>query len=96
MSPAPRRRAAVMEVPSAAVTLRWAWYLVSLFVPFGGILIALFLYDHEAREARRVGRNCLLIGFLVWVVFPFLVLAAILCLAVFALLGVAAGLMQAD
>jgi hypothetical protein len=49
---------------------RWVWYLLSLFIPYLGMLVALFLYDRDDREVRRVGRNCLLISFIAWVVLP--------------------------
>jgi hypothetical protein len=65
-------------------SFRWGWYGLALFVPFAGILTALFLYDQDSREVRKVGRNCLFIGFLVWVIFPvliMLVVAAFLALA---------------
>ncbi len=68
------------EAPTAAAgsadlitASRWGWYGLSLLVPFAGIFIALFLYDQDSREIRKVGRNCLLIGFLIWVVFPAMV-----------------------
>jgi hypothetical protein len=57
---------------------RWGWYGLSLFVPLAGILIGLFLYDQDSRDVRKVGRNCLFISFLVWVVFPILVVVVIL------------------
>jgi len=63
----------------------WGWYGLALFVPFAGILTGLFLYDQDSREVRKVGRNCLFIGFLVWVVFPIIIL-----LVVMAFLGLAA------
>lgn len=70
-----------MERPSEAAnlvtSLRWGWYGLSLLVPFAGIFIGLFLYDQDSREVRKVGRNSLFIGFLVWVVFPVLVFAAL-------------------
>ncbi len=53
-------------------SFRWGWYGLAFFVPFAGILTGLFLYDQDSREVRKVGRNCLFIGFLVWVVFPVL------------------------
>jgi hypothetical protein len=67
------------------VSYRWIWYLLSFFVPFAGLLIALFLYDRDSREVRKVGRNCLLIAFLVWVVVPLLVFLALLLVGVLAL-----------
>jgi hypothetical protein len=55
------------------ISFRWGWYGLAFFVPFAGILTGLFLYDQDSREVRKVGRNCLFIGFLVWVVFPVLI-----------------------
>jgi cation transport ATPase len=43
---------------------------LSLGVPFAGVLIGLFLYDHASRTVRLIGRNSLLIGFVVWVLMP--------------------------
>ncbi len=54
-------------------SFRWGWYGLAFFVPFAGILTGLFLYDQDSREVRKVGRSCLFIGFLVWVVFPVLI-----------------------
>ena len=70
---------------SQPTTFRWLWYLLSLGVPFAGVVIGIFLYDHDSRSIRLIGRNSLLIGFVVWVLMP---LALILLLAV--LFGVAA------
>lgn len=55
----------------------WGWYGLAFFVPFAGILTGLFLYDQESRDVRKVGRNCLFIGFLVWVVFPILIMMVV-------------------
>jgi len=67
------------EANSNLVTaFRWGWYGLSLFVPLSGILIGLFLYDQDSREVRKVGRNCLFISFLVWVVFPILIMLVVL------------------
>jgi hypothetical protein len=71
---------------------RWGWYLLSLLVPFAGIFIGLLLYDQESREVRKVGRTCLLIGFLVWVLFPVLVL---MTLVLFGTLAVFSWISQA-
>lgn len=87
---------AVPIVPDSVLSLRWGWYGLSLFIPFAGILIALFLYDHDSREVRRIGRNCLLVGFLVWVVFPAILLFFFLLLAIISVLGWAADLIPAD
>jgi hypothetical protein len=58
-------------------SFRWGWYGLAFFVPFAGILTGLFLYDQDSREVRKVGRNCLFVGFLVWVVFPVLILLVV-------------------
>jgi len=79
MSP---KRSAVLNTPATAIpdpsnlvtSYRWGWYGLSCLVPFAGIFIGLFLYDQDSREVRKVGRNCLFIGFLIWVVFPVLFL----------------------
>lgn len=99
--PRPRTRRAALVEPSAqepapvsaAVSLRWLWYLLSVYIPFTGILIALFLYDQDSREVRKVGRNCLLIGFLVWVLLPALALLAFVLMLVLGLLSLAADMM---
>jgi len=64
------------ESSNLVTSYRWGWYGLSLLVPFAGIFIGLFLYDQDSREVRKVGRNCLFIGFLIWVLFPLLVLMA--------------------
>jgi hypothetical protein len=94
------RRRAIVEtlvqepVPvSAAVSLRWLWYALSIFIPYSGIFIALFLYDQDSREVRQVGRNCLLIGFLIWVLLPALALLAFAMVLVLGLLSLAADMM---
>jgi hypothetical protein len=66
------------------LSYRWVWYLFSLFIPFSGLLIALFLYDQDSRDVRKVGRNCLLIAFLVWVILPLVVLFALVLVSVLA------------
>jgi len=66
-------------------SFRWLWYLLSLAVPFAGVVIGLFLYDHDARSVRLIGRNSLLVGFVVWVLMPlalFLLLALLGAVAV--------------
>jgi hypothetical protein len=65
------------ESLNLVTSYRWGWYGISFLIPFAGIFIGLFLYDQDSREVRKVGRNCLFIGFLIWVVFPILVLMAI-------------------
>jgi hypothetical protein len=92
----PSPRPAVPPVPETALSFRWLWYALSLFIPFAGILIALFLYDQDPREVRRVGRACLLISFLVWVVFPVIVLFFFLLLAFLMVLGWLAEMMPTD
>jgi hypothetical protein len=57
---------------------RWAWYALALLVPFAGMFIAIFIYDQDSREVRKVGRNCLIISFLIWVVFPVFITLSIL------------------
>ncbi len=71
--------------PNLVTSNRWAWYGLSLFIPFCGIFIGLFLYDQDSREVRQVGRACLFIGFLVWVVFPVAVLVALVLVGTIAL-----------
>ena len=66
---------------------RWGWYLLSFFIPFMGIILALLLFDQESREVRKVGRNCLFLSFLVWVVFPVLVFLALIFLGAMAALS---------
>jgi len=76
---------------------RWVWYLLSLFVPFSGFLIALFLYDRDSREVRKVGRNCLLIAFLFWVVLPLAFLFILFLFSAMAIAGWVTDMMgQAD
>ncbi len=91
-APKSRRRTAkamaapkVASPPSQAVSApnpiwanRFGWYLFSLFIPMAGILIGLFFYDQTSLEARKVGKQSLWIGFLVWVVFPLFILMALL------------------
>lgn len=67
-------------------SFRWLWYLLSLALPFAGVVIGIFLYDHDSRSVRLIGRNSLLIGFVVWVLMP---LALILLVA---LLGAVAAM----
>src|SRR5258708_13791226 len=94
-----RRRAGRLQLPPVAgtpgqdgiISYRWIWYFLSFFVPFAGILTALFLYDQESWEVRKVGRNCLLIGFLVWVVFPLAVFMGLLLLGMMAVAGAVSG-----
>ncbi len=82
VSPATVTPVKVSVAPSGATdgitSYRWVWYFLSLFVPFAGILIALFLYDQESWEVRKIGRNCLLIAFVLWILFPILVFMMIL------------------
>ncbi len=66
------------------LSYRWVWYLLSLFIPFSGMLVALLLYDQDSQEIRKVGRNCLLIAFLVWVIFPLVVFFVLLLVSVLA------------
>lgn len=83
-----RIQAPVALPPSDGVTsYTWVWYLLSVFVPFAGILIALFLYDQDNWNVRKIGRNCLLIAFMLWVLFPIIVFMGILLIAVLAVAG---------
>lgn len=59
-----------------------------------GILVALILYDQDDREVRKVGRTCLLISFLVWVVMPFLVFVGLLFLGALAVAGLASNVLS--
>jgi len=59
----------IVPVPPAP-SFRWPWYFLSVFIPFAGVVVGLFLYEHESAAVRRIGRNSLLIGFVVWVLFP--------------------------
>ena len=81
---------------NVVTSYRWGWYGLSLFVPLSGILIGLFLYDQDSRDVRKVGRNCLFIGFLVWVVFPLLVGMFVAFFLVLAALGVVADILPTD
>jgi hypothetical protein len=74
---------------------RWAWYALALLIPFAGIFIAIFFYDQESREVRLVGRNCLVIGFLIWVVFPLFMLFSILFLTLLVGFQVISGILPA-
>jgi len=82
-----------MENPFTS--MRWGWYFLSLLIPFAGIFIALFLYDQDSREVRKVGRNCLFTSFLTWVVFPFVVVLGLFLLGIVAAAGMAADLLSA-
>ena len=85
------------ETPQNLVTsFRWAWCLLSFLVPFAGVLIGLALYDQDSRDVRKVGRNCLLMGFLIWVVFPFLILLGFLLLGAVAAFSFVSDMMPAD
>ena len=77
-------------------SFRWGWYLLSLFVPFAGIFVALLLYDQDSRDVRKVGRNCLLIGFLIWVVFPLMMILTFLFLGAMAAFSWASDMMPTD
>lgn len=99
MSPRPRKKvrrsvpttpviaAPVPSAPDMVSSYRWVWYLLSLFVPFAGILVALFLYDRDEKEVRRVGRNCLLIGFVFWVLIPLFIGFLVLVYAILSMAG---------
>jgi hypothetical protein len=90
--PASPALAHLTDETGAAYALRWLWYLSALFIPFAGLAIAFLLYDRDSRKIRKVGRNCLLIGFLFWVLLPALVLIVLAVAAVLGLLSLAADL----
>ena len=69
--------------PDGVTSYTWVWYLLSVFVPFAGIFIALFLYDQENWNVRKIGRNCLLIAFVLWILLP--IMLSMLVLLVVAL-----------
>ncbi len=73
--------------PDGITSYTWVWYLLSVFVPFAGILIALFLYDQENWTVRKIGRNCLLIAFVLWILLPILFLMLALLITAIAVAG---------
>ncbi len=88
MSPAKKSRPAVpIQAPDGVTSYTWVWYLLSVFVPFAGILIALFLYDQQDWSIRKIGRNCLLIAFVLWILLPFLFLMLALFITALAVAG---------
>ncbi|HVZ81165.1 MAG TPA: hypothetical protein VHE12_10295 [bacterium] len=100
MSPRARRASTrpPAPVPSAGGSIteyRLVWYLLSFCVPFAGILVALFLYDRDEKEVRRIGRNCLLIGFVFWVLLPLLVGFLLVVIALFSMAGWVSDVMDA-
>lgn len=62
---------------------RWGWYLLSILVPLAGIFVGLFLYEAEDARTRRVGRNCLLVSFVLWVILPIMMAVSLLLLGFF-------------
>ena len=78
---------------NVVTSYRWGWYGLSFFVPLAGILIGLFLYDQDSRDVRKVGRNCLFISFLVWVVFPILVVIVVLLFCALAVVSMISDMM---
>ena len=81
---------------NVVTSFRWAWYLLAVLVPFAGIFIALIFYDQDSREVRKVGRNCLLVGFLIWVVFPVIVFLGFLLLGAAAVFSYVSDMMPTD
>jgi hypothetical protein len=75
------------QTSDGVVSYTWVWYLLSVFVPFAGILIALFLYDQENWNVRKIGRNCLLIAFALWILLPILFFMMALLVTILALAG---------
>ncbi len=94
--PAVKNLGAQGQEQNVITSFRWGWYLLSLFVPFAGIFVALLLYDQDSRDVRKVGRNCLLIGFLIWVVFPLMMFLTFLFLGAIAAFSWASDMMPTD
>ncbi len=89
LAPAPEAVSVPTPPSTDGVTsYRWVWYLLSVFIPFAGILVALFLYDQESWNVRKIGRDCLLITFVVWIFMPILTFLAILLVVAVAMAGV--------
>jgi hypothetical protein len=59
-----------------------------------GIVIGLLFYDQDSKEARKVGKTALLIGFLFWVVLPILVMTALFFLGSLVLASWLSGVMS--
>jgi len=95
-SPKLRSVSAPVDSQNVVTSFRWAWYLLAVLVPFAGIFIALIFYDQDSREVRKVGRNCLLVGFLIWVVFPVLVFLGFLLLGAAAVFSYVSDMMPTD
>jgi hypothetical protein len=74
-------------------SFRWGWYFLSAFIPLAGILIGLFLYDRDSRAARRVGRNSLLTGFILWILLPLALSSLLVVLGAVSALGWISSLM---
>lgn len=91
-----RSVSAPVDSQNVVTSFRWAWYLLAVLVPFAGIFIALIFYDQDSREVRKVGRNCLLVGFLIWVVFPVLVFLGFLLLGAAAFFSYVSDMMPTD
>ena len=75
------------QAPDGVTSYTWVWYFLSVFVPFAGILIALFLYDQQDWAIRKIGRNCLLISFVLWILLPILFLMLALLITALAVAG---------
>lgn len=54
-------------------------YIVSFLVPIGGIILGIIYYAKPDPEMKRVGKNCIIIAVLVWVII------ALFYIAIFAL-----------
>jgi hypothetical protein len=78
------------------VALRWPFYLFSVFVPFAGIVIALFLIGSDSKPVRRVAQVCLWIGFICWVLLPAFLLFVLIMVVLTALSGLLSGLTPLD
>lgn len=101
-APLPSKQNPVVQIPPPATLTaanpywanRWGWYLFALFIPMAGIAIGLLFYDQETKEARKVGKTALWIGFLFWVVIPILMMMALCFLGSLVLASWLSGVMS--
>jgi len=59
--------------------MRALLYIISFLIPIAGIILGIVYYVKPDPEMKRVGRNCMIIAVLVWVII------ALIYVAVFAL-----------
>jgi len=72
--------------------LRAVFYILSILIPIAGIIIGVIYYAKPDPESKRVGKNCIIIAILVWVVIAVLVIVALaVSVAVMNLLQMVAG-----